>query len=362
MSLAPAGTWDVLILGAGPAGCATALGLMAAGIERVLLVDRPLALPFRIGESATPDVAGLLAEFGLDKRLGQMGHTPYHGNLSLWGGPSPSLEHFLRRGQGHGWHLDRAAFDAWLRQEAVARGACLASPSRIDAIVPAGDGWRASVRGMGEISARVAVDAGGRRSPLAGRLGIKRRQIDTLLALATHMAGGAANAGLSWVESFPHGWWYAAGLPDGRTLVALMTDRDIAAAEGFHEPQQFLQAWRRTRLLAEHAKPPDDLPPIQAFAAHSGFLQRAAGSRWIAVGDALMGFDPLTSSGISGALNDAVAAVPAILQQLNGCNELAQAYAERANATFKRYLAERQRYYAIERRWSGQAFWARRIG
>jgi flavin-dependent dehydrogenase len=350
-----------LILGAGPAGCATALGLLAAGVGRVLLVDKPIAQPFRIGESATPDVAGLLAELGLEG-LEHQGHLPYQGNLSAWGDDAPRLDHFLSRGRGCGWHLDRAAFDAWMRDVALARGGRLANPSGIDAIAAEGEGWRVSVRGLGETSARVLVDAGGRRSPLATRLGAHRRTLDGLQALAAHTDGCVDMGGLSLVESFADGWWYATALPDGRVLVTLMTDRDIAKARGFADPAVFSQAWKDTGLLSRHVPAPASLAHVQAFAAHGGCIDRAAGRSWICVGDALMAFDPLSSSGISGALHDALAAVPAILGQLDGRIDPARDYALRADCTFRRYLAERRQRYAAERRWPEHAFWARRAG
>ena len=354
-------SYDVLILGAGPAGCATALGLSASGVKRVLLVDKPLALPFRIGESATPDVAGLLSGLGLEQRLDRMGHLPYHGNLSMWGSEVPRLDHFLRRGRGNGWHLDRAAFDSWLRQEAEAQGAQLAADSGIGSIAPRDGGWQVTLRDKRDVSARVVVDAAGRRSPLATRLGARRWQVDNLLALAAHTDSASDMAGLSLAESCADGWWYATGLPDGRALVTLMTDSDIAKAQRFDEPASFLRAWRNTRLLAAYLKPPSACPPINVFAAHSGFIERAAGKGWIAVGDALMGMDPLTSSGISGALSDARAAVPAILEQLDGNSGAACDYAKRANSTLKRYLNERRRHYSSERRWTNRPFWSRRV-
>ncbi|WP_247892025.1 FAD-dependent oxidoreductase [Azospirillum argentinense] len=90
---APPGTdaADVLIVGAGPAGSATALALRAAGVPRVVLVDRaahgsPERAALRVGESATPNVGPLLARLGLPDDLGRLGHRPYHGNLSLWSG------------------------------------------------------------------------------------------------------------------------------------------------------------------------------------------------------------------------------------------------------------------------------------
>lgn len=356
--------YDVLIAGAGPAGCATALALAQAGVA-VLLLDRPLAQPFLIGESATPDVAGLLSRLGVGHKLD--GHVPYHGNVSLWGGDVPQLDHFLFRAQGHGWHLDRAAFDHALRQAALEQDIAIQTPSGVDHIAPDHRGWRVQVRGLGEVVTRVVVDAGGRRSPLATRMGIQRCQVDRLQALACHATASEALSGYSLVESCSHGWWYATGLPDGRALVTLMTDQDIAKAHKLHDPECYLAAWRETRLLAERVPPPGHASPVQAFAAHSGCINHAAGlghaagQGWICVGDALMGLDPLTSSGISGALRDALAAAPAILGMLEGNTAAARAYALRANGSFKRYLAERQQHYSLESRWANWPFWQRRM-
>ncbi|NDY92835.1 FAD-dependent oxidoreductase, partial [Ideonella livida] len=44
--------WDVLIVGAGPAGCATALALRQAGVARVALLD--LQAPAPAAPAAAP--------------------------------------------------------------------------------------------------------------------------------------------------------------------------------------------------------------------------------------------------------------------------------------------------------------------
>ncbi|WP_185732233.1 tryptophan 7-halogenase [Burkholderia sp. Bp8963] len=350
---------DVLIVGAGPAGCATALALDAAGC-RVALLDRPSTQSFRVGESATPDVAGLLRRLGVDDRLERAGHAFYHGNLSLWGDDQPRVDHFLFRGTGHGWHLDRAAFDAQLRDAARARGIAVRSCAGVEAIMPTSDGWAIRARGIGEVHARVLVDAGGRRSPLAAWFGVRRRSFDGMVALAAHASHARELAGLSLVESFEDGWWYAVGLPDGQALVTLMTDRDVATARRFRDPDVYRRAWQDTRLLAKHVPPGPAPAAIHVFAAHSGCIERSSGGGWIAVGDALMGLDPLTSSGIAGALSDGLAAAPAVVDMLAGRPDGAIAYAARANAVFGRYLAERVERYGTESRWSQRAFWARR--
>ena len=356
-----------MIVGAGPAGSATALGLLAAGVGRVLLVDRGSARPFAIGESATPDVAQMLGRLGLETDLERLGHRPYHGNLSLWGDARPQADYFLQRGHGHGWHLQRAGFDAWLLRQAVDRGARLLRPCSVKWCTRSAGVWQASLAStdgkLERVQARMLVDAGGRRAPLATRLGAQRRRLDGLVGLATRATPTPALAGMSLVEPFEHGWWYAACLPDGQAVVTLMSDIDVVRSRSLQDWQNYLSAWRATAKVAELAPPcPQQEPDIQTFAAHSSYLDRAAGHGWIAVGDALLAFDPLTSSGISGALSDAEAAVPAIVGQLAGDNTASRHYAERANRTFIRYVEGLQRQYGAERRWPDSVFWSRRHG
>lgn len=357
---------EALIVGAGPAGAATALGLLAAGCERVVMVERASTRPMVAGESATPDVSAMLGALGLESDLGRLGHLPYQGNLSLWGNDEPVCDYFFMRGRGHGWHLRRREFDDWLRSEAQERGAILLSPASPTNCEATESGWRVKVdsrRANGtttEVTARVLVDAGGRRAPLSTRLGARLRKLDNLVALAVHTDTAPALSGLSLVESFSHGWWYAAGLPGGNTMVMLMTDRDTAKAMGFHDTHRYLDAWRATRKLAEMVSPPSQASEIRVFAAHSACLDQAAGPGWIAVGDALLAMDPLTSSGIAGALSDAQAAVPAIVAQLNGDTALSREYAERASRNLVGYVDGLRRQYGQERRWMDSLFWARR--
>jgi flavin-dependent dehydrogenase len=355
---------DVLIVGAGPAGSATALGLLAAGCKQVVMVDHAAARPLAAGESATPDVSAMLGALGLETDLSRLGHAPCQGTVSLWGQSEPAFDYFLARGRGHGWHLERQQFDDWLRSEAQQRGATLLRPARLMACEAVESGWRVTVGSrpdgtLTEVRARMLVDAGGRRAPLATQLGAQLHEMDGLVALAVLTDSAPALAGLSLVESFAHGWWYAAGLPGGQTMVMLMTDRDLAKALNFHDPAVYMDAWRSTRRLAAMVAP-THASAIHAFAAHSAFLDRAAGPGWLAVGDALLAMDPLTSSGIAGALSDARAAVAAIVAPRAADDAPSRGYAGRANQNLARYVGGLRHHYSRERRWMSSPFWARR--
>ena len=354
---------DLLVIGAGPAGCATALAARGRGVTRVVMVDRPRLAPVVFGEQATPDVGPLLARLGLDPDLSRRGHSRCYGTLSHWGDGPPIVDHFLRRGWDHGWHLDRGTFDDWLRSETVRRGVRLIRPGALRGLARDTEGWRVWIGGYGEARARVLVDAGGRRAPLATRLGARRHRLDGLVALAVVLerTKGAGLVGLSLVEACPDGWWYAAPLPDGRAVLMLMTDNDIAAARGFRDPENFVREWRQTEAMARLI-PARAVAAVATRPAASGFIDHAVGYGWIAVGDALSVLDPLASAGIAGALGDGLAAAKVVVASLGGhCSaEAARAYGHRANAALQRYLEERRRHYVGERRWPESAFWTRR--
>ena len=339
-----------------------ALALRRAGVAQVGLVDWPVRRPWSIGESATPDVGPMLARLGLPDAM--RGHARYEGNLSLWGGRR-QVDDFLHRGRGGGWHLDREAFDATLREAVVASGVRVARPAKIEQLAWQREAWTLRITDHGEWRARVLVDATGRRADLASRLGAHQHRLDALVALGAIVPNGAARelAGLSLVEPFEHGWWYAAPQRDNRAVVCLMTDRGLARAASYRDERRFRQAWCEAPELARRLPPPEGPIAIASFAAHSACLDRAAGLGWLAIGDALMSFDPLSSSGISGALADGLAAADTVLQWLEDPTSMAataRAWAARANTTWQRFLEQRRLHYAAETRWPASSFWATR--
>ncbi len=358
---------DVLIVGAGPAGSALALGLRRKGVERVLLVDKPSDRPFPVGESATPDVLPSLRRLGFDGELQDFGHRPFHGMNSRWADGATIRNHFLFRGQGHGWHLDRKVFDKTLQQQAQTEGARLISPDTLAKVRVMNRGWQVQLRETGqELQTRVLVDASGRKAAAASRLNINRIRLDSLVALAVKTPPSDPLRGGIVVEAARDGWWYAVDLPGGECIVMLMSDTDQIHAGCIGDPQVFQSRWRETELLREYVPVPDKpmAKPI-AFAATSGYLKTSIAPGFIALGDALLSFDPLTSSGIAAALSDAEAAIDPILHWLASDNQAyaqsARTYATRAENSLRRYLVERSKRYNEVARFRDHPFWQRRV-
>ena len=92
-------------------------------------------------------------------------------------------------------------------------------------------------------------------------------------------------------------------------------------------------------------------------AAHSALTQPAAGKAWLAVGDAALSFDPLSSQGIFNALYTGLAAAESVHRFLQ--SEISsfaeyQEQLEEIRAAYERHL---QAWYRSEKRWSEEEFW-----
>lgn len=366
--------FDLVILGAGPAGSATALAAQRAGIERIALIDRPPAGGrLGLGESAAPPVGPMLDRLGLNGLLDRPDspHRRYLGNLSCWGSETLVAEDFLFRLSGHGWHLDRLAFDQSLRETARQAGISAYFDHGLKALARNAGGWQVTLSAsVGSppvtLCARALVDASGRQAVVGRSLGMARQRLDGLVALAVTAppTDPTGLAGRSFIEAVSYGWWYATLLPNGNAMVTLMSDDDLIRDGGLRTPEAFAQAWAKTRYLKDLIAPPGPEAAVTTVSAASQFSPRAVGAGWLAVGDALIGFDPLTSSGIAGALDDALAAAETLACWFReGPQEAIAAskrYAQRANQSLVRYLNEHRSHYRAEQRWADAPFWQRR--
>ena len=84
------------------------------------------------------------------------------------------------------------------------------------------------------LCARVLIDATGRRAQVARALGAQRMLFDRLVGVAVHWAGvDATEQGHLLVEAAGEGWWYSAPLPSGRATQGRCDDRDAHDGRGF---------------------------------------------------------------------------------------------------------------------------------
>ena len=358
--------FDVVIVGAGPAGAVAAFAL--APLRRVLLVEREAGARERIGKSLAPAARPLLADLGLLGAFEREHHPPCYGNRAAWGSNEPFETDFLRDPNGCGWHLDRARFDVWLRNAAAERGAELMSPAHVTAMHVGNDGWHVSLGDSGSIVARLVIDAGGRSAGVARHLGARRRVHDRLISSwpQGRVASAHIGAGLTYIQADEQGWWYSAPLSNDRRVLAFHADADLIEPD-LHDPARLHAfALRRggelTSMLSACGFVPDGACGVTA--AHSAILEPANGIHqdlaWMAAGDAAISFDPLSAQGIFNALYTGFAAARAADAYLSGDTFALTRYREAIGAIHAAYRTHLAHWYAQEQRWPQAPFWRRR--
>ncbi|MFB7252660.1 tryptophan 7-halogenase [Streptomyces nojiriensis] len=365
-----AGRFEAVVAGGGPAGAVAALVLARAG-RHVLLVDGDppgaSSAAFTIGETLPPAARPLLHDLGLWGAFAADAHLSCPGTYASWGSAQLHGHSHLFDPHGHGWHLDRGRFDAFLREAAVAAGALLRRAVVIGHRSAAGE-QRLLVRerggAVGEVRSDWVVDATGRRALIGRRLALRRRQ-DRLVAAFTLLGAGgdAEDAELrTLVEAVPEGWWYTARVPAGR-VVAHLSDVDLATAR-LGTADGFRYAAERTRHVRDRLSgyDPAGSPAPRWTAAHGLRLSPPAGPGWIAAGDAAIAFDPLSSQGILTALHTGARAGGAVDRCLAGDTGALASYAAFLDGVADAYHQHHARAYAEERRWPDHPFWRRRNG
>lgn len=345
-----AGRADAVVVGGGPAGALSAL-LLARARAAVVLYEQSRHDAMRLVEILPASVNPLLRRLGLWERFGALEATPSYQMESACGTAEPSDRSFISSRYGHGWHVDRARFDAMLVDAAeqagarVLRGARVGKVSRVDA------GLR--VEADEPVLAATVVDATGRTARVARALGANRAQLDRLVCAARIFAIGSELPADTYIEAAPDGWWYASPLPDQRRIIALFTD----AHEVLRSRLATVGGWTDALARTEHV---GDLAcgapcgKIRVTTSTSHELEPAVGDDWIAVGDAAFAVDPLSPGSVGFALRSAAAAADVLLGGDRSAYQ--KLIADEANE-YRRLQAE---IYGLEHRFADAAFWSAR--
>lgn len=347
-------SYDAIIVGGGPAGAAAGIVLGRAG-WRVAIVEQHLAMPFKVGEGLIPAARRVLAALGAPLDMMEAaGHIQSYGNASAWDGSGLLFQDFVRSIDGHGWHLDRGRFDEDMLRLAEENEVEVLRSVRLHTFERDASQWRLELKaetGNHQVTGSWLLDATGRIHTVARWLGVERHYLDTQLghwlAFDARIAGDEDS--LSLVESVDGGWWYTARLPHGRRIAVFFAPAGSALSQQAQGLQGYMELLFQTEHVADllarwHYLP---LGTPQATDARSSRLQQFHGDGWVAIGDAAMAFDPLSSQGIFTALYGGMKAAEAIVGHAQEDAMALIAYADRLENIWKVYLEHRERAYAI---------------
>ena len=336
----------VIVVGAGPAGVASAILLKRLGYD--VEVVGPISCTSRL-EGLSPRVLEGFRLLGCQEVVDAMG--PMWSRTSLWGGNEVEVN-----GE---YVTDRAILDSTLIDELESRqidhrnwsvrhlefkeGGCVLTgddPSRT-------------------LSCDFIVDARGRTAPKRGRV----------------LAAGPANVALAqraripeWkgqrktlIEPFESGWAWSSIDRDGVINLQIFTTK--SAVESLTRSNLSGLYKRLCRRLPQHSRLLSGATPLTQVSVRgcqSTLRSNIIGPGYICIGDAAMTVDPLSGHGIFEALSSAFAAVPVIntvLQHPEREDLARNYYRSRASSIFKQRKNSCVEISLAESRWQERPFW-----
>src|SRR5207237_82718 len=154
------------------------------------------------------------------------------------------------------------------------------------------------------------------------------------------------------IEAVPDGWWYTAVLPQGRRIVAFMTDAEIVRRLDLAERDRWMNALGETEHVRMGVGGAEPLQPPQFRGAGSQMVATDTAQTLICVGEAASSFDPVSGQGIVKALRSGIFASYAIADHLerNDSDGLRR-YSAFVKSEFAAYRKTLRDYYAQEQRW-----------
>jgi flavin-dependent dehydrogenase len=162
------------------------------------------------------------------------------------------------------------------------------------------------------------------------------------------------------IEATRDGWWYTMPLPKRRRAVCYMTDSDLLPKQRsqliFFWNHAFLSTKYVAQLLPTYRKP----ETLTLTSASTDCAEIPFGERWLAIGDAALAFDPLSSQGLLFALHSALAAANFLIHSASVGKFTPNTYSEWIQTVFEDYIRHYEAYYKLESRWPDSPFWCRR--
>jgi menaquinone-9 beta-reductase len=314
-------TSDVVVVGAGPAGAATAILLAEHGLAVTVLERGPRARPKICGEYVSPEGGRVLDRLGVLKTVDAGGAVAL-GGMRITAPDGTVLD--ARYGEvagfrpycGHAIGVSRATLDGALLDRVRALPVDLREGVRVTDVV-VDNGRVVGVVGTdaaGRVEARapIVVAADGRASVIAHRLGCRRPHRLARMALVTYVEGVAECRDVGEIFVDPPDYAIMNPLAPDRINLSLVVPLTHAVPWRARLADFFVARVKQLPHLARRLAGAARVAPLVSMGPLAYRVQAPREGGVLLVGDAAGFYDPFTGEGIFTALRSAELAAETI--------------------------------------------------
>ena len=237
------------------------------------------------------------------------------------------------------WQVRRSDFDRMLLDNARARGADVRQGTAVRELLTDGD-RAVGVRATGPagepltLRADAVIDASGRDTFLASKLGWKRRDPDlTKIAIFTYYRGAKRDPGLdegaTTVAYIPEkGWFWYIPLPDDVVSVGVVAEAEYLYRDTRDPEAIFAREAADCIWIADHLSAGTRIEPVRVTGEFSYRAESIGGNGFCLAGDAFSFLDPVFSTGVFMALKSGEMAADAVHRGLDAGGVTAETFVD----------------------------------
>lgn len=309
--------YDVIVVGAGPAG-STLAGLLAKKNRRVLILEKEKFPRYHVGESLVYGVIPILEELGVREKIDAYGFIKKYGGTYVWGskpepwdfnwGEYPSLDDDV-----YTYQVSRAEFDNLLLRHAESVGADVREEHQVVDVIwenerCVGVKSKNSDGAVFEARAKYVVDATGQSALFGNTLKmIEHNSEFKNVAFWSYYKNAqrqeGRKAGNIYIECTSKGWLWFIPQQDKTSVGLVATPENLQNLQA-KDPQgrylEGLESSLETKYLLENAERIDEVRTIRDWSYQ---CKKFYGSGFLIVGDAAGFVDPLFATGVFLAMN-----------------------------------------------------------
>jgi flavin-dependent dehydrogenase len=320
-------SYDVIVIGAGPAG-STAAALLAEKGRRVLVLEKEKFPRYHIGESMMPFCWFTLDRLGLVGEMEKIAYTKKYSVQFVTQDGRQSQPFYFFQHYDHPssttWQVERSDFDLMLLDNARRKGAEVREQTPVRRVIKDDSGTVIGVEAVGvdgvtfEVFAPVTIDCSGREQVATARDGwrLKDPQLNKL-AIWTYYRGAKRDPGIdegnTTVAYVPErGWFWYIPMRNDIVSVGIVAEKDYLFSETKDPAAIFAREIERNAWIKDHLSIGEQFGEYWVTSEFSYRSRYCAADGLVLAGDAFAFLDPVFSSGVYLALKSGELAADAV--------------------------------------------------